>query len=65
MPEDALLQSAQIAYRHARPSLDDIRTILSQLESERYLSATTEPLSDERVWTLTAKGQAQLGAITI
>lgn len=62
MPEAALVQSAQLAYRHRHPSIADLEAEIRRLESERYLSITTDDLTQQRLVVLTPKGTAALRA---
>lgn len=62
MPESALVQSAQLAYRHRHPTVSDLEAEIARLESERYLSITTDDLTGQRLVVLTAKGTAALRA---
>lgn len=58
-PEETLAQSVQIAFPAQTPSLDEVRTALSDLEADGYLSAHTDELTQVRLWTLTPKGNAR------
>jgi hypothetical protein len=58
-PEESLVQSVQTAFPHETPSLDEVRTVLSDMESEGWLSAHSDALTKARQWTLTSKGQAR------
>lgn len=58
-PEDSLVQSVQIAFPHPAPSMDEVRTLLSDMEAEGWISAHTDTLTDARQWVLTPKGTAR------
>lgn len=58
-PEESLAQSVQLAFPHETPSLDEVRTVLSDMESEGWLSAHNDSLTKVRQWTLTTKGLAR------
>jgi hypothetical protein len=59
MPETTLVASVQTAFPHQTPSMCECQSHLSDLESEGYLSASTEELTQSRVWVLTTKGTAR------
>ena len=56
MPETALLSAVHLHARPERPSDSDILDALHDLETQRYADAVTDELTNERTWTLTAKG---------
>lgn len=58
-PEDSLVQSVQIAFPHPVPSMDEVRTLLSDMEAEGWISAHTDGLTGARQWVLTPKGTAR------
>ena len=57
-PEPALIDSVSVAFPNP-PSHDEVRTELSDLEAQGYVSAHTDDLTRVRLWTLTPKGQAR------
>jgi hypothetical protein len=57
--EESLAQNVQLAFPHETPSLDEVRTVLSDMESEGWLSAHNDALTRTRQWTLTSKGLAR------
>jgi hypothetical protein len=56
MPEDALIEAAQLVCRPSQPTDADLRDKLKTLEAEQYINGTTDTLTRERTWTLTDKG---------
>ena len=56
VPETALLSAAHLHVRPERPSDSDILDALHEIESKSYAAAVTDELTNERTWTLTAKG---------
>jgi len=41
------------------PSMDEVRTLLSDMEAEGWISAHTDSLTEKRQWVLTSKGMAR------
>lgn len=58
-PETSLIQSVQIAFPGATPSMDEVRSSLGDLEVDGYVSAVSDNLTKARLWTLTIKGEAR------
>jgi hypothetical protein len=58
-PEESLAQSVQLAFPHPAPSMDEVRTLLSDMEADGWISAHTDTLTDARHWVLTPKGTAR------
>jgi len=56
MPESALLSAVHLHVRPDRPGDSDILDALRDLEAQRYAMAVADELTNERTWTLTAKG---------
>ena len=56
--EETMIQTVQIAFAPP-PSMDEVRVILGDLESEGFVSAFTDDLTKIRSLTLTPKGQAR------
>ncbi len=56
MPETALIGAVHLHIRPDRPSDSDILDALQDVEVKSYASAVTDELTQERTWTLTAKG---------
>lgn len=59
IPEIALIQSTQLAFCHDTHTLDDLKAIIAELESERYITGTVDQFTEQKLWTLTPKGQIQ------
>ena len=57
MPEDALIEAAQLVCRPDQPTLDDVVEHLKTLATEGYVSGVTDELTRERFWNLTIKGK--------
>ena len=55
-PEIALLSAVRLHVQPDRPSESDILDALNEVESKRFAAAVTDELTNERTWTLTAKG---------
>jgi hypothetical protein len=58
-PEESLIQSVQVAFPHPVPSMDEVRTLLSDMEADGWISAHTDSLTGKRQWVLTSKGTAR------
>lgn len=56
MPEDALIQAADLMVRPAMPTDADVIDQMKTLSSEGFISGATDELTKERTWTLTDKG---------
>ena len=56
MPETALLSAVHLHARPERPSDSDIIDALHVIEIKGYAAGVTDELTNERTWTLTAKG---------
>lgn len=56
MPESALVSAAQIMTRPLSPTISDVTEALKDCEAEGYCLGVTEEVTQERSWTLTAKG---------
>jgi len=56
MPETALLSAVHLHARPERPSDGDIIDALHDIEIKGFAAAVTDELTNERTWTLTAKG---------
>lgn len=57
LAEDVLIQTVKLS--HPALSDDEVRVIISDLESEGYISGSTDDLTETRLWTLTVKGIAR------
>ena len=56
--EETMIQTVQIAFAPP-PSMDEVKAIIGDLESEGFVSAFTDELTQIRNLTLTPKGQAR------
>lgn len=56
-PETSLIQTTQLAF--PGPGIDEVKVVLSDLESSGFTSVHTDELTGARLWTLTAKGVAR------
>ena len=55
-PEIALLCAVRVHAQPDQPSESDMLDALREVESKRYAAAVTDELTNDRTWTLTAKG---------
>lgn len=58
-PEESLAHSVQLGFPNENLSLDEIRTLLSDMEAEGWISGHTDQLTGARQWVLTPKGTAR------
>jgi hypothetical protein len=56
MPESALVSAARILARPAQPTEADVIEALREVEAGGYAAGLTDDLTQERSWTLTARG---------
>ncbi|MGO8764540.1 MAG: hypothetical protein ACLQSR_05305 [Limisphaerales bacterium] len=56
IPESALITTAQLLCRADKPTDDDVRDRLRDIEAQQFAAGLTDPLTKERTWTLTTKG---------
>ncbi len=62
MPEAALISSVSIAFPHLGLNEGAIREMIRSCESGRLISSTRDPLTEQNLYVLTARGAAQLAA---
>jgi hypothetical protein len=59
MPQDTLTASIQMAFPAQTPSRAECMSTLSDMESEGFIIAITDDLTQSRQWSLTSKGAAR------
>ncbi len=57
MPEDSLIEAAQLVCRPADPDAAEVIDQMKNLMSEGYISGVTEEATRERFYNLTLKGK--------
>lgn len=62
LPERTLISAVKIS--HANISDDEVRSLISDLEVEQFISGNTDDLTEMKQWVLTQKGTARANQLS-